>query len=324
MDALTRLVQLTRPQASLDLRCQFAGAYAVPHAPAASGTAPFHLVLAGTCFIDTDAGRVQAQAGDFILFPHGGAHDIHGGSAGARAAIRTEHDGMLPLRRSGKGAAEVDLLCGHFDYAHGPGEMLFRGLPDPLHVSLLTAQDSEDGKDAEEATALLSVLVALMRQEAASRQAGALAIVTALSQALLVMALRRHAADSRSRSRDGAGGVLALLADARLGAAVQAVLKEPGRAWTIETLGAMAAMSRASFARHFSARAGISVFAFMTQVRMAVACDLLRDTRRSAGDIGMEVGYQSEAAFGKAFRQLVGVSPGQYRRQLRSDGVALG
>lgn len=316
MDALTRLIQLTRPQAGLDLRCHFSGAYAIPHATAEEGMAPFHLILSGECFIETETELLHAKAGDFILFPRGGSHDIRSDKAGRRGALRMEHDGMLPLRRSVAGETEVDILCGHFDYAHGPGELLFRSLPDPLRVSLL--EPDHDGDQHHQATSLLQVLVDLMRHESSLRHAGALAIVTSLSQALLVMALRNHAASK------GGAGILGLLADARLGASVQALLREPGRAWTIETLGALSAMSRASYARHFSATAGMSVWAFLTQVRMAVACDLLRETRRNAGDIGMEVGYQSEAAFGKAFRQAVGVSPGQYRRSLANKADIAG
>lgn len=301
MDALTRLIHMARPQAGLDLRCQLSGAYEIPQAEAPDGIIPFHLVLAGRCRIESSHGPLTTRAGDFILFPRGGAHRIcDDGSQGARGATRTRHDGMLPLRRVGKGAVDADLLCGHFEHARGPGELLFRSLPDPLHVSL---QD-------DESSASLQPVVALMRREAQKRGPGALAIVTALSQTLLAMALRRS-----GERLGGQASMLALLADARLGASVQALLKEPGRDWTIEVLAGLAAMSRAHYARRFREASGMTVFEFMTQARMAIACDLLRETRRAVGDIGMEVGYQPEAAFGKAFRQRVGEFPGQYRRR---------
>ena len=87
---------------------------------------------------------------------------------------------------------------------------------------------------------------------------------------------------------------------------------------TIEALGELAAMSRASYARRFREAAGMTVFEFMTRTRMAIACDLLRSTRRNVGDICMEVGYQSEAAFGKAFKKHMAEMPGQYRRRQKS------
>ena len=295
MDALTRLIQIARPQAGLDLRCRLSGFYEIPHEAAAAGVAPFHLVLAGSCRIEAGGVTHTARAGDFILFPRGGAHLIAAdGALGVPRALRMRREGMLPERRNGNGETELDLLCGHFVQAQGASDLLFKSLPDPLCVSLESEQSGP-----------LQAIVELMRQEVAMPRAGALAIVTALSQALLTMALR-HARE---------GGVLRLMADARLGPSVQAMLENPGQPWTIDSLGKLAAMSRATYARRFREVSGMTVFEFMTQARMAAACDLLRHTRRSIGDIGAEVGYKSEAAFGKAFRLQVGELPGQYRRR---------
>lgn len=306
MDILTRLIHMARPHAELDLRCHLSGAFDIPHEAAPAGIVPFHLVLAGNCRIETNNGLLMAKAGDFILFPRGGAHVIRSdGAQDAASVMRMRYGGMLPLRRAGSGVVDVDLLCGHFEHMRGAGEMLFKSLPDPLHVSIL--EDESSGS--------LQTVVELMRQEAATHRPGALAIVTALSQTLLAMALRRL-----GEHPNGKVGILSLLADVRLGASVQALLGDPGRAWTIEALGKLAAMSRANYARRFREAAGVTVFEFLTRVRMVIACDLLRDTRRNAGDIGMEVGYQSEAAFGKAFKQHIGEFPGQYRRRHSSTG----
>ncbi|MCC8395313.1 AraC family transcriptional regulator [Paraburkholderia sp. MMS20-SJTR3] len=313
MDTLSRLIDLARPQASLDLRCLLSGGFDIDHAPMEAGVAPFHLVLDGACVIETvDGAQRQLQAGDFVLFPRGAAHrvrDIKRSAAGAPVTVA--HDGMLPLRHNdaaragyaGDAAtlhADLDLLCGRFVYAAGSAALLLDALPDPLHVSLGGAH----------ALTALQTLIALMRGEAERRQPGALAIVTALSHALFAMALRVHG----ERNADSAG-VLALLTDARLGASVQAMLDAPERAWTIAELGEHAAMSRATYARHFNERAGVTVMDFLTRIRMTIACDLLLRTQRSAAEIGETVGYQSEAAFGKAFAQSVGTTPGRYRRR---------
>ncbi|OLL28342.1 AraC family transcriptional regulator [Burkholderia sp. SRS-W-2-2016] len=313
MDTLSRLIDLARPQASLDLRCLLSGGFDIDHAPMEAGVAPFHLVLDGACVIETvDGAQREMRAGDFVLFPRGAAHrvrDIERSAGGA--PVTGAHDGMLPLRRNdaagANGAngdsaihADVDLLCGRFVYAPGSSALLLDALPDPLQVSL-------GGAHALDA---LQTLIALMRGEAERRQPGALAIVTALSHALFAMALRVHG----ERNANSAG-VLALLTDARLGASVQAMLDAPERAWTIAELGERAAMSRATYARHFNERAGVTVMDFLTRIRMTIACDLLLRTQRSVAEIGETVGYQSEAAFGKAFAQSVGVTPGRYRRR---------
>lgn len=323
MDTLSRLVDLARPQASLDLRCQLSGAFDVDHDPMEPGIAPFHLVLDGACIVETADGVQHAlNAGDFMLFPRGAAHRVRDVKlAAATAPLRFSHDGMLPVRRNdgndgrdgGDGGhdthvpADIDLLCGRFVYAPGASALLLNALPDPFHVSL--------GKLPTLGS--LQTLIALMRTEAEQRQAGALAIVTALSQALFAMALRAHGELNASSS-----GVLALLADARLSASVQGMLNAPERAWTIAELGELAAMSRATYARHFNERAGVTVMDFLTQIRMTIACDLLRRTQRSAAEIGEAVGYQSEAAFGKAFQQSVGVTPGRYRRLPQESDAA--
>jgi AraC family transcriptional activator of mtrCDE len=308
MDTLSKLIEVARPQASLDLRCLLTGGFDIDQAPLEAGIAPFHLVLGGACVVETGGGAcVALNAGDFMLFPRGAAHRVRDvGREAITAPLTSSHDGMLPLRRNGAraDAPELDLLCGRFVYAPGPSALLLNALPDPFHVSLGGVQSP----------GALQTLIALMRAEAQHRQPGALAIVTALSQALFAMALRVHGEQHASGS-----GVLALLADARLGASVQGMLSAPERAWTIAELGALAAMSRATYARHFNERAGMTVMDFLTRIRMTIACDLLLRTQRSAAEIGEAVGYQSEAAFGKAFQQSVGSTPGRYRRQPQAN-----
>jgi AraC family transcriptional activator of mtrCDE len=313
MDTLSRLIDLARPQASLDLRCLLTGGFDIDHAPMEAGVAPFHLVLDGACVVETaGGGQVALHAGDFVLFPRGAAHRVRDvGRAAATAPLTLSHDGMLPLRRNdgGDAGADLDLLCGRFVYAPGSSALLLNALPDPFHVSLVGVQT----------LGALQTVIALMRAEAEQRQPGALAIVTALSHALFAMALRVHGEQNASTP-----GVLTLLADARLGASVQGMLSAPERAWTIAELGELAAMSRATYARHFNERAGMTVMDFLTQIRMTIACDLLLRTQRSAAEIGEAVGYQSEAAFGKAFQQSVGVTPGRYRRQPQENGQKAG
>lgn len=312
MDTLSRLLDLARPQASLDLRCLLSGAFDVDHTPMEPGVAPFHLVLEGECVVETaNGGQVPLRTGDFMLFPRGAAHRVRDTRRSVSTApLVTSHDGLLPIksnrvadageRANGANAeADLDLLCGRFVYTPGSSALLLNALPDPFHVSLGRVH----------ALGPLQALIGLMRDEAGQRRPGALAIVTALSQALFAMALRVHGEEAGS-----APGMLALLADPRLASSVQGMLGAPERAWTIAELGELAAMSRATYARRFNERAGMTVMDFLTQIRMTIACDLLRRTQRSAAEIGEAVGYQSEAAFGKAFQQNVGVTPGRYRR----------
>ncbi|WP_412022420.1 cupin domain-containing protein [Burkholderia cepacia] len=312
MDALSQLLSLGRSHVELDVRCLLDGPFAMPHDPLPPGEAAFHLVLAGTCRLRTADGRtLQLDDGDFVLLPAGGAHDLLDAGAGRSRAV-------APLRESGTGGAvlpvksnldpaepggaSVDLLCGRFVYARGAGELLMRTLPHVLHVGLREASGF----------APLQLLTSVLRTEASNVQPGAGAIVNALGQALLAYALRAYGRGARVPS-----GWLALAADARLGPSVQAVLQAPEKPWTVESLGGASAMSRATYARHFREKAGMSVGAFVAQIRMMHACALLQDTQRGQAEIGQAVGYQSEAAFGKAFRAVLGTTPGRWRRAQR-------
>ncbi|WP_175966675.1 cupin domain-containing protein [Burkholderia sp. BCC0322] len=313
MDALSQLLSLGRSHVELDVRCLLDGPFAMPHDPLPSGEAAFHLVLAGTCRLRTADGRtLQLADGDFVLLPAGGAHDLLDAGAGRSrpgAALREQGaavGAVLPVKSNLDPAepdgASVDLLCGRFVYARGAGELLMRTLPQVLHVGLREASGF----------ASLQLLTSVLRTEASNGQPGAGAIVNALGQALLAYALRAYGRGARVPS-----GWLALAADARLGPSVQAVLQAPEKPWTVESLGDASAMSRATYARHFRERAGMSVGAFVAQIRMMHACALLQDTQRGQAEIGQAVGYQSEAAFGKAFRAVLGTTPGRWRRAQR-------
>jgi AraC family transcriptional activator of mtrCDE len=122
------------------------------------------------------------------------------------------------------------------------------------------------------------------------------------------MVLRAWLAEQPSLS-----GVLALLAHRRLGASVIAMLERPADPWTLEMLAKEAAMSRATFMRAFSAHSESSPLALLGHVRMQLASTMLTHTKKSIADVAANVGYQSEAAFSKRFKEVYGVAPGKFR-----------
>ncbi len=300
-DALSRLIELAGLQARLDLRCQFGGSYAVDHEPAAEGDLPFHLVLQGHCRIVLAGGEVLPMGpGDFVALPRGTAHRVESLSpATPPQSFVMQAGGALPLRRNAEDGEphELDLLCGRFRAAPKAADALFAALPGALRVSLA------------ETAGPLGPLVALIRQEVDAQRPGVLALVTALSTALFTLALRVH-----TEGDPLPPGLVRLVSDARLARAAQAVLDAPGQDWSIEQLAALSAMSRATFMRWFSQLAGMTPGDFITTVRLARAATLLRQTQRGTGDIGMEVGYRSEAAFHKAFAKAMGATPAAFRR----------
>lgn len=302
MDILSRLLELSHLQPKLDIRCRLQGSFVIDHDPAEKGAIPFHLILGGHCRIRTASGQViTMQSGDFLLLPRGDAHSIVSVDASRPAPLRLTRDGMLPLRQSGEGEPDVDLLCGHFHYVSGSSNLLLDTLPDVFQTSLTSGQSEET----------LKALVALLRRETEEEEPGALTIVTAMCLALFIMALR-----ARGTASFEAPGLLPLLADQRLAKSVRAVMASPAEPWTIETLATLSAMSRATYARQFKDCAGMTVGTFLTDLRMTLASDSLLQTRRTVADIAAEVGYESEAAFGKAFKASKGLTPARYRQRV--------
>lgn len=102
--------------------------------------------------------------------------------------------------------------------------------------------------------------------------------------------------------------------DPRIAAAVEGVLNDPGADWTIERLSRAAAMSRATFLRHFGQETGTTVGAFLSRARIMAAAELLTTTDATVATIAAQVGYQSESAFSRAFRAEVGTTPARFRR----------
>lgn len=155
------------------------------------------------------------------------------------------------------------------------------------------------------------MLSAVLRREAETDGAGTAAILSALCDALLAMTLRKTGL---------ADTVLWTAAtDERIRAVVDAVVREPGADWPIARLAKVAAMSRATFIRHFTRDTGMTVGEFLTHARLMTAADLLTTTDDTIGSVAARVGYRSESAFSRAFRVATGSTPARFRRSVHHD-----
>ncbi|MDF3197663.1 AraC family transcriptional regulator [Pseudomonas sp. 1912-s] len=298
MNSIDTLIALANLRGSLDLRCQFQGAWAMDHEPEPLGVAPYHIVLAGTCRAELSGGQqVTLEEGDILLMPGGATHLVRSQGVRVKPVAQTVIEGgLLPIHRLGSDQPDVDMLCGSFRYNRQ--SLLFSALPDYLVVS--SRQWQADGQ--------LAALIALLRSEADGQQLGARFFIDALSSALFTLILRAWLTQQAP-----AAGTFALLADKRLGKAWQAMLAEPGHEWTIDSLASAASMSRATFMRAFVKVAGVSPWVLLTQLRMELAFNLLHQSRLSLTDIAAQAGYQSQAAFSKKFKETYGEAPGRMR-----------
>ncbi|WP_144107261.1 AraC family transcriptional regulator [Paraburkholderia sp. BCC1886] len=301
MQALDQLIRLARIQGMLDLRCLFIGPLDVDHPPEPPGTAAFHVILSGQCSLRRKGGaQVDLAAGDVVVLPRGDAHMISvSGEAAAARMPTTLVNGAVPVRSNLEGGPpSLDLLCGRFAYA--PPTPLMDALPDVIQVRFPDQP--------------LEWMVATLRSESEEARAGAESIVTAISTALFTMILRVWLADAPRL-----GGILALLSHKRIGQAMLAMLGAPGEAWTLARLAEQAAMSRASFMRVYATLATEPPLQLLGTIRMQLAGRLLTESSRKIGDIAAEVGYNSEAAFSKRFKEVFALSPGRYRHERAAD-----
>ncbi len=151
-------------------------------------------------------------------------------------------------------------------------------------------------------------LLVMMRNEASGAGLGGRALLNALSTALFTLILR-HA------SLTGAvpAGLLALTGEPRLAPAIDAMFQDPGHPWTLEALAERCNMSRATFVRRFQARVGRPAMTMLSDIRMALAVDYLQRTDMSTAAVADAIGYQSEAAFQRAFKLHTGRTPAAWR-----------
>jgi AraC family transcriptional activator of mtrCDE len=311
MDAVSRLLRMARLTARIDKRCLLSGATRMDVAGYRELEAPFHVLLEGECQLQLGATLLEMRPGDVVLIPSGAPHRvITPGSGRLRGTTETAGDAFVTTRGRRGGVAVIDLFCGHYTFDSGAGAVLFRSLPDPVHVSFGQSADGDK---------VLPMLSALMRGEAQREGKGTVAILSALSTVLLAMVLRS------SRGATMTTALWTAAADARISEAIEGVLNDPGANWTIDRLSRAAAMSRATFLRHFGQETGMTVGAFLARIRVMAAAELLNSTDATVATIAGHVGYQSESAFSRAFRAEVGTTPARFRRdqqQRKSVSIA--
>jgi AraC-like DNA-binding protein len=163
----------------------------------------------------------------------------------------------------------------------------------------------------------LTAAATLFMQEAVSPRAGSLAVLSRLAEVLFIELLRRE-----GERRGCEKGDLKALADPQLSQALGLMHASPAHDWTIEALGRAVGLSRSAFAARFSAKVGQAPLEYLSRWRMTRASRLLAESDASVSTIAAEVGYQSDAAFTKAFARVVGQSPARYRRALKSAGTS--
>lgn len=269
-----------------------------------AGVAKFHLVLAGSCWLNL-AGQEPARlrAGDLVILSRGERHvmsDRPGSPVTSLDVIVAGHplDPDARLTYGGTGAL-TRLLCGGFVLDDPVPAALIGLLPPVLQMNSRSA----------DITTWLEPVFALVRQEAESSAPGAQAIFAKLADVFLSQALRTYLAGA-----DRAGLLSPpRAADAQLGRVMAALHERPAVNWTLAEMAGLAGMSRTLFAARFRAAVGESPMRHLAKIRLGQAAGYLTTTGLSVDAIARRTGYGTSASLSKAFKREFGTSPGQYR-----------
>ncbi|OGA61727.1 MAG: hypothetical protein A3G81_07845 [Betaproteobacteria bacterium RIFCSPLOWO2_12_FULL_65_14] len=285
-DVIRDLLSAHRISAQVYPEVRYCGSWSL--STSGSRRCAFHLVVRGACWLHLqDGAPTRLHAGDLVMVPRDASHLLCG-SERPIAAPSSAEDG-----------SDVGITCGYLEFGDTRANPILEALPDVLIVR---------PRDESERERVAS-LIGLLRMEAGAPQTGDGIVLDKLAELLLAMVLRAHM-DSSSEKR----GFLAALADARVGRALAAIHRHPDNRWHMDTLAALAGMSRTAFAASFSELVGVPPMHYVAGLRMRLAAALLKDPRNSVGKVAAHFGYRSEAAFRRAFKRVEGYGPGVLRR----------
>ena len=251
-------------------------------------------------------GRLELEAGAaHVCVVTEGALRIEGDERGA-LVIDTGDLVMLPrgagsLRLAASGASASMVLC-RFRFDSDNLRGMVSALPDCIHIRRAQGGGWIEG------------IVHFMMIEAGDIQPGAALMVSRLIDLVVIRTLRSWI------HQGPASGWLGGLSDARIASALKAIHERPMQRWSIVTLADIAGMSRSSFCERFTALVGRSPLRYQNEWRLALARDLLAKRGARVGEIGLSIGYESEAAFSRAYKALFGHSP-RVEYTLRKDIV---
>ncbi|TCR92628.1 AraC family transcriptional regulator [Rhizobium sp. BK376] len=205
----------------------------------------------------------------------------------------------VDVLRDGIGPVRARTLSATFQFENGCGlQPTMSLLPNYIHVE----------KNTDQSAVLIRDVAQFLVYEKEAQEPGAALMISRVIDILVIRSIR-----SWSKSQGGKQGWIGALADARVSRALSAVHRNPSRPWSVGDLASIAGMSRSRFAGVFLAAVGEPPLRYVHGWRLAVASDLLRKSNLRIGDIARHVGYDSEAAFSRAFKTLYGLSPSHAR-----------
>jgi len=265
--------------------------------PGAEHLISYHILTSGCGWGGlTGEPAVPLAPGDVIVFPHGDAHVM---SSDPKLHGEPATPGRFPetVTLGDGGEVTATLVCGFLGCDRRPFNPLLSTLPRQLHLPGLSS-------------GWLQSFARQVVEESQARRVGADSVLTRLAELMFVEVLRRYIETLPPEQR----GWLAGLRDDAIGRALGLLHGDPARAWTLDELAAAVAMSRSAFADRFTTLVGQPPMQYLAHWRMQLAAGRLAAGSAKVAAIAEQVGYESEEAFSRAFKRLMGVSPGAWRR----------
>jgi AraC-like DNA-binding protein len=273
--------------------------------PSSDHLIPYHILTRGTCYAGlVGQEQVEMTAGDVIIFPHGDAHvmaSARGLRVGADLSSAKTEEYPFTLHLGDDGPAVTSFTCGFFGCDRRPFNPLLSALP---RMMLMRGMSDP----------WIGTFIPKLNEESRLGRAGAESVLTRMAELMFVEMLRRYLDELPV----GQTGWLAGLRDELVSRVLALIHAQPGHPWTLVSLAREAATSRTTLAKRFTELVGQPPMQYLAQWRMQVAASLLSHGGSKVATIGAEVGYDSEAAFSRAFKKSTGVAPGAWRELRRT------
>jgi AraC-like DNA-binding protein len=268
----------------------------------------FHYLTEGRCKIKLydSPETLEARSGDLVLFLKEGRHLL--GSDLRLEPVETARlidpdaavkDDLIQLRHGGGGAA-TRFICGYLACSQSLVRPLLEALPQVLRIPV---GEGPAGR-------LLRELLRTGVSESLTSRPGAESALAKLSELMFVEAMRRYVEDLPPEGR----GWLAGIRDPQIGRTLALLHGNPGKAWTVDGLARNVALSRSALAERFVTLVGEPPMKYLKRWRLALAAQVLRAGKESIGSVAEFSGYESEAAFTRAFKSEFGLPPGTWRK----------
>ncbi len=263
----------------------------------------FHFVAEGECWMLTNAlAPIHMERGDVILLPHGTGHVI--ADKPTRRPLRLadvgpELVGNATYRLStGGGGARSLIVCCTIGFDGPTAHPLVQLLPEVLHV-----------RESESIDPRLPALLDMISDEVVQPKIGSATIMARFAD-IVITRIIRNWVEARPAELTG---WLAAIKDHHIGAALAGIHRRPGHTWKVESLAALAGMSRSKFSERFVHLLGVSPARYLLQWRMRLAAAWLKHSDLTIAQVAADLGYESEASFSRAFKRFMGISPGAAR-----------